>query len=320
MQIIDIINKAEKENKTCFAFELLPPLKGDGLANVYQAIDPLMEFNPSYINVTYHREDVKYVEHPNGLLEKRIVRHRPGTVGTSAAIMKKYGVEVVPHLICGGLSRYDIEDALIDMDFLGINNVLALRGDCLQGEKVFNAHAQGHKHAHELVSQISDMNKGIFIDGEVKDSHHSKFCIGVAGYPEKHSESPNFKNDLNYLKKKVDAGASYIITQMSFDNKKILSFIKDCRAIGINVPIIPGIKPLSTKSHLNLLPQIFHVDLPEELVIEANKCTDNKAVRQLGVEWAIAQSKELMSAGVPVLHYYSMGKTDNIAKIAKAVF
>lgn len=320
MKITDIIKEAQKTNKTCFAFELLPPLKGDGLGRVFDAIDPLMEFNPSYINVTYHREDVKYVEHSSGLLEKRIVRRRPGTVGVSAAIMRKYNVEVVPHIICGGLSKYDIEDALIDMDFLGINNVLALRGDSLKGEHNFTAHCDGHSYASELVEQIMDMNKGVFIDGEVDECHHSEFCVGVAGYPEKHSGAPNMQKDIEHLKAKVDAGASYIITQMSFDNNKIFGFVEECRKAGINVPIIPGIKPISTKSHLSLLPQVFHVDLPYELVSEVEKCKNNSQVREVGVEWAIMQAKELKESGLPVLHFYSMGKTDNIAKIAKAVF
>lgn len=320
MQIIEVINGALKAGNTRFAFELLPPLKGDGTGRVFEAIDPLMEFNPAYINVTYHREDVKYIEQKGGLLEKRIVRKRPGTVGISAAIMKRYGVEVVPHLICGGLSKYDIEDALIDMDFLGMNNVLALRGDNMKGEHTFRPHESGHLHAVDLVSQIVAMNNGIFIDGEVDECHHSQFCVGIAGYPEKHAEAPNSESDIRYLKQKVDAGASYIITQMSFDNSKIFSFIERCRAAGINVPIIPGIKPISTKNHLTMLPQIFHVDLPQALVCEVEKCADNRAVREVGIEWAIAQAQELKKAGLPVLHFYTMGKTDNMVKIARSVF
>ncbi len=320
MNILELIEKANKGGKTAFAFELLPPLKGDGLGKIFNAIDNLMEFNPVYINVTYHREDVKYVEHKDGLLEKRVVRRRPSTVGVSAAINRKYGVEVVPHLICGGNSRYDIEDALIDMDFLGINNVLALRGDSLKGERVFVPHVDGHSYANELVEQIANMNKGLFIDGEVKECHHSKFCVGVAGYPEKHAEAPNPQKDMLNLKTKIDAGASYIVTQMCFDNSKIFKFIEDCRAVGINVPIIPGIKPISTKAHLSLLPQTFHVDIPNELVAEVEKCSNNVEVREVGVQWAIKQSLELKEYGVPALHYYSMGNTDNIAKIAKAVF
>lgn len=320
MQVIDIINKAIKDGKTRFAFELLPPLKGAGVDGVFEAIDPLMEFDPAYINVTYHREEVKYVERRDNLLEKRVVRRRPGTVGISAAIMKRYGVEVVPHLICGGMSKYDIEDALIDMDFLGINNVLALRGDNLRGEHVFSPHPDGHCNATGLVRQIADMNKGVFVDHEVDVCSHSKFCIGVAGYPEKHSEAANHEMGMKYLKEKVDAGASYIVTQMSFDNSKILDFISRCKTAGIEAPVIPGIKPFSTKAQLSMLPQIFHVDLPQELVAEVEKCRDNKQVREVGAEWAIAQAKELKAAGVPVLHFYTMGKTDNMQKIAKAIF
>ena len=320
MKIIEIINDALAAKKTRFAFELLPPLKGDGTAGIFGAIDPLVEFDPAYINVTYHREDVKYVEKESGLLERRVVRRRPGTVGISAAIMKRYGVEVVPHLICGGMSKYDIEDALIDLDFLGINNVLALRGDSLKGERGFRPHPQGHGYACDLVRQISDMNRGVFIDGEVDPCHNSHFCVGVAGYPEKHAEAPNRAEDLQNLKAKVEAGADYVVTQMSFDNAQILRFIDDCRRAGIGVPVIPGIKPFSTKAQLTMLPQVFHVDLPEALVREVSKCRDNAQVREVGVEWAIAQGRELIAAGVPVLHFYPMGKTDNVARIAKALF
>lgn len=320
MKIIEIINDAIAQRKTRFAFELLPPLKGDGTNGVFEAIDPLMAFDPAYINVTYHREDIKYVEKEGGLLERRIVRRRPGTVGISAAIMKRYGVEVVPHLICGGVSKYDIEDALIDLDFLGISNVLAMRGDNLKGEHGFRPHAQGHAYACDLVRQIADMNRGIFIDGEVDPCHHSQFCVGVAGYPEKHAEAPNRAEDLQNLKAKVDAGADYIVTQMSFDNSRILRFIAECKEAGIAVPVIPGIKPFSTLGQLTMLPRIFHVDLPEALVREVAKCRNNAEVREVGIEWAIAQGRELIAAGVPVLHLYTMGKTDNIVKIAKALF
>lgn len=320
MQVIDIINEAKEKGVTRFAFELLPPLKGVGAESVFEAIDPLMEFDPAYINVTYHREETKYVERADGLLEKRVVRRRPGTVGIAGAIMKRYGVEVVPHLICGGLSRYDVEDALIDMDFLGITNVLALRGDNLRGEHVFSPHPDGHCNATGLVRQIADMNRGIFVDHEVEQCSHSKFCIGVAGYPEKHSEAANNEVGMRHLKEKVDAGASYIVTQMSFDNAKIFDFIRQCREAGINVPVIPGIKPFSTKAQLSMLPQVFHVDLPGELVAEVEKCRDNKQVREVGVEWAVEQAKGLKKAGVPVLHFYTMGKTDNMQKIAREIF
>ncbi|MCC8036081.1 MAG: methylenetetrahydrofolate reductase [Rikenellaceae bacterium] len=320
MKITDIVKQAEREGTPRFAVELLPPLKGDGVQSIFEAIDPLMEFSPAYINVTCHREDVKYVEREDGLLEKRVVRRRPGTVGISAAIMRRYNVEVVPHIICGGLSKYDIEDALIDLDFLGINNVLALRGDCLKGERTFTPHPDGHTNASQLVGQIAAMNTGNFIDCEVAECRHSRFCIGVAGYPEKHMEAPNLDHDIRYLKEKVDAGADYIVTQMSFDNEKILSFIDRCRRAGIRVPIIPGIKPFSTKSQLTVLPQVFHVDLPQKLVDRVEKCSDNGQVRQVGIEWAVEQGRGLIEAGIPVLHFYPMGKTDNMYRIAKELF
>lgn len=317
MNVLDIINTAIAEHRTRFAFELLPPLKGDGMGGVFAAIDRLIGFDPAYINVTFHREGIKQSVRPDGGIDWHVVRRRPGTVGISAAIQKKYGVEVVPHLICGGQSKYDIEDALIDLDFLGVNNVLALRGDNLRGEHSFAPHPQGHAHACDLVAQIADMNAGIFVDGEVQPCHHSRFCIGVAGYPEKHAESPNPESDMLYLKRKVDAGASYIVTQMSFDNARIFDFIRRCREAGITVPVIPGIKPLSTKAHLTVLPQVFHVDLPQELVAEASGCPDNASVREVGVRWAVRQVRELREAGIPVVHFYTMGKTDNVVKIIR---
>lgn len=320
MKTTDIVRKAERDGRPRFAIEMLPPLKGDGVQSIFDAIDPLMEFEPAYINVTCHREDVKYVEREDGLLEKRVVRRRPGTVGISAALMRRYGVEVVPHIICGGLSRYDIEDALIDLDFLGINNVLALRGDCLKGEKVFRSHPEGHANAVDLVRQIASMNTGSFIDCEVAHCRNSAFCVGVAGYPEKHAEAPNLDHDIRYLKEKVDAGADYIVTQMSFDNGRILDFIERCRAAGINVPIIPGLKPFATKSQLTVLPQVFHVDLPQELVDRVEKCTDNSEVRKVGIDWAVRQGQELIDAGIPLLHFYPMGKTDNMYEIARQLF
>lgn len=320
MKVIDIINDAIASNQSRFAFELLPPLKGETIGTIYDAIDPLMEFDPAYINVTYHREDVKYIERADGLLERRIVRKRPGTVGISAAIMAKYGVEVVPHLICGGFSKYDIEDSLIEMDFMGIQNVLAIRGDTLKGENSFCAHANGYSHAVELVKHISEMNAGVYVDSEIENCHPTKFSIGVAGYPEKHIEAPNMQADIAHLKAKIDAGAEYVVTQMFFDNRKYFEFVEECRKAGISVPVIAGLKPFSTKRQLSLLPQIFHVDIPEALAAEVNKCRDNAQVRELGVEWAVAQARELKAAGVPVIHFYTMGKSDNMSRIAKQVF
>jgi methylenetetrahydrofolate reductase (NADPH) len=318
MKIIDIINQAAEQNKPRFTFELLPPLKGEGTAAIFEAIDTLAPLDPAYINVTFHREDTTYTERAGGLLERRTIRHRPGTVGISAAIARKYGIETVPHIICGDLSRYDIEDALIDMDFLGMHNVLALRGDARRGENRFEPHPQGHAHADGLVAQIADMNRGKFLEGD--GAQHTDFCIGVAGYPEKHAESPNLDADMEALRRKVDAGADYIVTQMSFDNARILDFVDRARKAGINVPIVPGIKPLATKSHLTVLPQTFHVDLPTELVREVEKCRDNAAVREVGIEWAAQQAAGLKKAGLPVIHFYSMGRTTNIEQIVKKVF
>ena len=318
MNVLDIINTAIAEHRTRFAFELLPPLKGDGMGGVFAAIDRLIGFDPAYINVTFHREGIKQSVRPDGGIDWHVVRRRPGTVGISAAIQKKYGVEVVPHLICGGQSKYDIEDALIDLDFLGLHNVLALRGDKSQNEKFFMPHPQGHSHAVDLVRQIAAMNRGEFVDGEVEECHHSKFSIGVAGYPEVHAEARDITSDIAHLRAKVDAGAEYVITQMFFDNTKYFDFVRRCREAGITVPIIPGIKPLSTLRHLEILPETFGVKLPEELVREVKAHPDG--VREAGTEWAIAQSRELMAAGVPVLHYYTMSRTTNIQKIVKAIF
>lgn len=318
MNVVDIINNAVEQRRTRFAFELLPPLKGDGMGGVFESIDRLIGFDPAYINVTFHREGIKQAVRPDGSVEWHVVRRRPGTVGISAAIQKKYGVEVVPHLICGGQSKYDIEDALIDLDFLGLHNVLALRGDKSQNEKFFMPHPQGHTHAVDLVRQIAAMNRGQFVDGEVEECHHSKFSIGVAGYPEVHAEARDITSDIARLRDKVDAGAEYVITQMFFDNAKYFDFVRRCREAGITVPIIPGIKPLSTLRHLEILPETFGVKLPEELVREVKAHPDG--VREVGTEWAIAQSRELMAAGVPVLHYYTMSRTTNIQKIVKAVF
>ena len=321
MNVLDIINTAIAEHRTRFAFELLPPLKGDGMGGVFAAIDRLIGFDPAYINVTFHREGIKQSVRPDGGIDWHVVRRRPGTVGISAAIQKKYGVEVVPHLICGGQSKYDIEDALIDLDFLGLHNVLALRGDKSQNEKFFMPHPQGHTHAVDLVRQIAAMNRGQFVDGEVEECHHSKFSIGVAGYPEMHEEAASPEADIACLKAKVDAGAEYVVTQLFYDNARFFDYVRRCREAGITVPIIPGIKPISTPKHLEILPRTFSVSLPEELVKAVRACgEDTQAAREVGIEWAIHQAKELKAAGVPIIHFYTMGRTDNIRKIACNVF
>lgn len=310
----------QSKGKTLFTFELLPPLKGENIDSIYQTIEPLIEFNPAFVDVTYHREEIIFKEREDGLLERRTVRKRPGTVAISAAIKFKYGLDVVPHLICGGFSQEETENALIDLHFLGIDNILLIRGDNLPGEKQFKPEPDGHIHAIDLVKQVINLNHGIFLDKDILNPIHTSFCTGIAGYPEKHLESPNMATDLQFLKAKVDAGADYIVTQMFFDNKKYFDFVKACRESGIEIPIIPGIKPISLKSQLFTLPRTFSIDIPEILVKEIEKCSDNQQIRQTGVEWAIEQSKELIKFGVPVLHFYTMGKSDNISKIAKAVF
>jgi len=318
MNVLDIIRETSARETTRFSFELLPPLKGDGTRSVFTTIEALREFDPAFINVTFHRESIKETLTPDGHIEWHRMRRRPGTVGISAAIRDRFGIEVVPHLICGGLSRYDIEDALIDMDFLGLHNVLALRGDCGPNERHFMPHPQGHSHAIDLVRQIAAMNRGEFVDGEVEECHHSKFSIGVAGYPEVHFEARDVTSDIRHLREKIDAGAEYVITQMFFDNSRYFDFVRRCREAGIAVPIIPGLKPISTLRHLEVLPETFAVTLPEELVREAKAHPEH--VREVGVEWTVAQSRELMAAGVPVLHYYTMSRTTNIQQIVKALF
>ncbi|APG60274.1 methylenetetrahydrofolate reductase [NAD(P)H] [Christiangramia salexigens] len=318
MKITEHINSAK--NRTLFSFEILPPLKGQNIKSIYENIDPLMEFKPPFIDVTYHREEYVYSEKENGLLEKKIVRKRPGTVGICAAIQSKYGVDAVPHILCGGFSKEDTENFLIDLDFLGINNVMALRGDAVKSETYFTPEANGNCFASDLVTQIDDMNKGKYLDEVIEKGHNTNFCTGVAGYPEKHMEAPSLDRDIERLKQKIEAGAEYVVTQMFFDNQAYFEFVDKCRKNGINVPIIPGLKPIATKRQLSIIPHRFHVDMPDSLIREVDKCKDNKEVRQVGVEWCIQQSRELVSAGVPVLHYYSMGRSTNIQKIAAAVF
>ncbi len=317
LKVTEHINKSDK---TLFSFELLPPLKGQNFEFIARAIDPLLDFDPAFINITYHQEEVVYENLANGYIKKHTVRKRPGTVGIAAAIKYRYGIPVVPHMICGGFTREETENALIDLHFLGIKNLLVVRGDPQPGMRTFIPEPEGNEHAIDLVKQIQNLNRGIYLDEELKNSSATDFCIGVAGYPEKHSESPNMESDLHFLKKKIEEGASYIVTQMFFDNKKYFDFVNICRSKGIEVPIIPGLKPVSTKSQLVTIPKTFNVDMPEDLVKEVLKCKDNKCVRQVGVEWAITQSKELLKNGVPVLHYYTMGKSDNIRKIAEQVF
>ena len=312
-----VIEHIKNTNKTLFSFEILPPLKGESIQSLYKSLDPLMEFQPPFIDVTYHREEYVYKRKDNGLLERRSVKKRPGTVGICAAIMNKYNVDTVPHIICGGFNREETENALIDLNFLGIDNLLVLRGDPIKSEIYFSAENDGHSYASELLMQVSDMNKGIYLDNDLRNTVSTDFCIGVAGYPEKHFESPNMFSDIHFLKKKVEAGAEYIVTQMFFDNQKYYDFVKLCRENDIHIPIIPGLKPIATKKQLTLLPQRFHLNIPAELVNLIIKSKNNDEVRKIGIEWAINQTRQLIEFGVPCIHFYTMGKSDNIQKIVQ---
>ncbi len=317
MKVTEHIEKAK--GKTLFSFEIIPPVKGRSIQELYDNIDPLMEFNPPFVDVTTSREEYVYIDR-DGLFDKKLTRMRPGTVGICASIKHKYDVDTIPHVLCGGFTREETEYLLVDCHYLGIENVMALRGDAMKEETYFEPTKGGHTYASELVVQIHNLNAGQYLHEVIETDNCSDFCIGVAAYPEKHLEAPSLQTDLKWLKKKVELGAHYIVTQMFFDNQKFFDFVKTARAAGITVPIIPGIKPIAVKRHLQLLPQVFRIDLPQDLIEAVEKCKNNKEVRQLGIEWAIAQSKELKEAGVPVLHYYSMGKSENIKEIAKAVF
>ncbi|MGM0431926.1 MAG: methylenetetrahydrofolate reductase [NAD(P)H] [Spirochaetota bacterium] len=317
MKVIDIINQAKSP---LFTYELLPPLKGKKLESVFQAVETLQEFEPAYINFTYHQQETVFTQRPDGLMERRIIRKRPGTVALSAAVKSRYNVEVVPHLLCGGFSREETEDTLIELHFLGIDNVFALRGDPPPGEKRFVPHERGHAHTNELVEQIMTMNAGRYLDDGVQNPEPTNFCVGVAGYPEKHFESPNAAQDVKMLKSKVEAGADYIVTQMFFINERFFSFVDRCREAGITVPIIPGIKPISRMTDISLLPQAFSIDLPEELVDAVSACKSNKEARDVGVEFAIKQSRELLAGGVPGIHYYTLGRAKSVARIVREVY
>jgi methylenetetrahydrofolate reductase (NADPH) len=304
---------------TLISFEILPPLKGKSIESIYDHLDPLMEFKPAFINVTYHRSEHMFKKRGDGSFEKVEIRKRPGTVGICAAIMNHYTVDAVPHLICGGFSREETENALIDLNFLGVDNVLVLRGDAPKNETFFEPHPDGHRYATELLQQVVNMNNGIYLEEDLQEGVKTKFCIGVAGYPEKHFEAPNMLTDLTHLKRKVENGADYIITQMFFDNKKFFDFVNRCREMGITVPIIPGLKPITTRKQLTVLPRTFHVDIPDELASETLKCKTDKEVEEIGTQWLIQQSKELKAFGVPVLHYYTLGKPKVIKKVVEAI-
>ncbi len=312
-----IIEHIENADSTLFSFEILPPLKGKSISALYRILDQLIEFNPAFIDVTYHQASYKYKPLANGLFEKVAISKRPGTVGICAAIKYKYGVDAVPHLVCGGFNKMETEDALVDLNYLGIDNVLLLRGDPVKSEGRFIAEDDGNKNALELVEQVVNLNKGVYLEDDLTNGIKSNFCIGVAGYPEKHYEAPNFTSDLRFLKRKVDAGADYIVTQMFFDNQKYFDFVKACREMDINVPIIPGLKPITAPGQIQRLPGIFHCDFPDELVTAIEKCKTKQDARQVGIDWTVQQCKELLKFGVPSLHFYTMSTAKAFQEIMK---
>jgi methylenetetrahydrofolate reductase (NADPH) len=314
MKVIEHINQA---TDTLVSFEILPPLKGKTINSIYNHLDPLMEFKPSFINVTYHRSEQIFKKKADGTFEKVEIRKRPGTVGICAAIMNHYKIDAVPHLICGGFTKRETEDALIDLNFLGIDNVLVLRGDATKNEASFEPEPDGNRFAIDLLKQTVDLNHGIYLEEDIREGFRTHFCIGIAGYPEKHFEAPNLKSDMDFLKAKVAAGAEYIVTQMFFDNSKYFAFVEHCRAEGITIPIIPGLKPITNKKQLNVIPRTFHVDIPTDLSNEIQRCKTDEDCEKVGTEWLIEQSKELKKAGVPVLHYYTLGKPKVIWKTVK---
>ena len=316
MNVAEMIQNAPR---TAFSFEVLPPLKGNSIDKVFSTIDALREFDPKYINITSHRSELVYKSTENGLYRQVSEKSRPGSVAVAAAIQYKYRIPAVPHLICSGFSRQETEYALIDLNFLGITDLLVLRGDKAKHEARFAPHPEGHAHAIELERQINRFNDGYFLDGSHMTLDH-KFSYGVAGYPEKHDEAPNLETDLRRLKEKVDEGASYVVTQMFFDNAKYFDFVARCRAVGIDVPIVPGLKPVTAVSQLTVLPKVFHVDLPETLAQELAKCRDDAAAREVGVEWCIGQARELIAHGVPSIHFYSLMATESVRRVAAAVY
>ncbi|MFK7979686.1 MAG: methylenetetrahydrofolate reductase [NAD(P)H] [Saprospiraceae bacterium] len=318
MKVTDYFDNAN--GNTLISFEVLPPLKGGSMKAIFDTLDPLMEFKPPFIDVTYHREEFIYVKKTTGYYEKTAIRKRPGTVGICAAIMHRYGVDAVPHLICGGFTKEETENVLIDLNFLDINNVLALRGDARKFDGKFIPEKDGHNYALDMVKQIANMNSGKYLDDNIENGEKTNFCIGIAGYPEKHFEAPNLESDLAFAKQKVEAGANYIVTQMFFDNKYYFEFVDRCREMGINVPIVPGLKPLTKKYQLNSIPRLFHLDLPQELATAIAAAKDGKARKEVGIEWSIHQSKELKAKGVPCLHYYTMGDVETIKRIVEKVY
>ncbi|MDO4164646.1 MAG: methylenetetrahydrofolate reductase [NAD(P)H] [Bacteroides sp.] len=317
MRVIDLINNSQK---TAFSMEILPPLKGNGIDKLHETIDALREFDPKYINFTNHRSEYVYKELGNGLFQRSKLRRRPGTVAVAAAVHNKYNITVVPHILCSGFTQEETEYTLLDLQFLGITDLLVLRGDKAKHESAFTPEGNGHLHAIELQEQINNFNKGIFVDGSEMKITKTPFSYGVACYPEKHEEAPNMESDLYWLKKKMEAGAEYAVTQLFYDNRKYFDFVDRARQAGITIPIIPGIKPFRKLSQLSVIPKTFKVDLPEELTHEALKCKNDDEASQVGIEWCVKQCRELIAHGVPSLHFYTVGATASIREVAKQIY
>lgn len=318
MKVIDILRSSQRPFAS---FELVPPLKGSDASKLYQSLEPLMKFQPPFINITCHRDEVEYVPNPDGTFSKLVLSRRPGTVAIVAALMRRYPeLEIVPHVICGGSSKSRVESELLDLHFLGLHNVMALRGDAIPGQKHFQPEPDGFSHSSELVSMISDLNHGRYLDPTVRQGLSTDFCIGVAGYPEKHFEAANLETDIRFLRQKVEAGAQYIVTQMFYSNDRYFRFVDLCRQAGIDVPILPGLKPISSRKQIDMLPRAFHIDIPQPLVGMLEKTKTAEEAYQAGIEWAIRQSEELLRQGVPAIHYYTMAKPDNVCQVVKAVF
>lgn len=318
MKVIDILQSGRRPFAS---FELVPPLKGSDASRLYQSLDPLMEFHPPFINITCHRDEIEYIPNEDGTFRRMTLAKRPGTVAIVAAIMRRYPeLEIVPHVICGGSSASRVEQELLDLHFLGISNIMALRGDALPGQKHFQPEPDGFRHSSELVGMISNLNRGRYLDPTVKDGLSTDFCIGVAGYPEKHFEAANLETDIRHLREKVEAGAQYIVTQMFFDNERFYLFVDQCRKAGIDVPIVPGLKPLTSKKQIDTLPRAFHIDIPQELVGLMEQTRTAEEAYQAGIDWAIRQSRDLLEHGFPAIHYYTMARPDNVCQIVRAVF
>ncbi|MDR2690836.1 MAG: methylenetetrahydrofolate reductase [NAD(P)H] [Dysgonamonadaceae bacterium] len=317
---MSIVNLLKNNSKTAFSFEILPPLKGNGFAKVCNTIDKLKEFDPKYINITTHHSETVYRETADGLLRKVQVRKRPGTVAIAAAIQNRYGITAVPHIICKGFSKEETEYALIDLQFLGVTDLLLLRGDANKPEKKPATPGQNHEHTTDLIVQVNQYNQGIDAEGNCFEKPAAPFSYGVACYPEKHEEAPNMDSDIAFLKKKVELGAEYAVTQMFFDNGKYFGFVERCRKEGIHIPIIPGIKPIVLLDQLTVLPRIFRTDIPDALEVELRKCKTDAEAGQVGVEWCIMQCKELIRSGVPSLHFYTLLAIDSVRQIAREIY